>query len=68
MLTEADQKLLEVIAERHIVRKSELKMLSNNGSSFNVLLDNGLIKTVSPLGETVFVITQKGIRFLREDI
>jgi predicted transcriptional regulator len=43
-------------------------MLSNNGSSFNVLLDNGLIKTIAPLGEATFVITQKGIRFLNGSI
>lgn len=64
MLTEAEQKVLEMLGKNHLVRRSEL---TGNGASFAAamaLIDKGFARVVCPLGETSFTITQKGIRFL----
>ncbi len=68
MLTETEQKVLEMLEKKHIVRRSEL---SGNGISFAAavsLADKGFAQVISPLGETSFTITQKGIRFLNSNI
>ncbi len=65
MLTEAEQKVLEAVRRRHIIRKSELDSLSVEDAlaSAKGLVNKGLLQTVSPIGESCFAITQKGQRF-----
>ncbi len=65
MLTEAEQKVLEAVRKRHIIRKSELDSLSVEDAiaSAKGLVDKGLLQTVSPIGENCYAITQKGQRF-----
>lgn len=75
MLTELEQKILEIVSQRLLVRRSELAALSSkedgpNGAlaAAKSLADKGLLQAVTPLGETSFTITQKGMRFSRGKI
>lgn len=65
MLTDAEQRVLDAVRKRHIIRKSELDSLSVEDAlaSAKGLVDKGLLQTISPIGESCFAITQKGMRF-----
>lgn len=64
MLTDAEQKLLQAIRRRHIIRKNELAIMEGDASAAaRSLVDKGLLQVVSPLGESCYAITQKGLRF-----
>ncbi len=65
MLTEAEQKVLEAVRRRHIIRKSELDSMSVEDAlaSAKGLVDKGLLQVVAPIGENCYAITQKGQRF-----
>lgn len=66
MLTEAEQKVLEAVRRRHIIRRSELDSISIETDAVAAakgLVDKGLLQTVSPIGENCYAITQKGQRF-----
>ncbi len=67
MLTEAEQKLLSLIAEKQLVRKSDIL----NGNSSNIailrnLIDKGLVQSITPMGENCFALTKKGSRLLND--
>jgi len=71
MLTLEERKLLELINEKKLVRRSELQKLIEkidgiSISMVNTLLEKGLISNVSPLGETSFIITNEGIGVLKK--
>lgn len=69
MLTNGELSILQSIAKKSLIKKSELLKISNGAESSAVekslefLKDNGLIDIVTPMGETSFAITQKGMRF-----
>lgn len=66
MLTEAEQKVLQTISKRHLVRRSELASFFDGMDAIAAakgLVDRGLLQVVSPIGESCFAITQKGLRF-----
>ncbi len=71
MLTEADRMVLNVLRGKLLVTKGELvTALSNqnySGMDLNIrrLVDMGYVEKVESLG-TCFVITQKGMRALKE--
>lgn len=66
MLTELEQRVLEAICSRHIMRRSELDFLLEEGdvvAAAKGLVEKGLLQVVTPIGESCFAITQKGQRF-----
>lgn len=66
MLTEAEQKVLETVRRKHIIRKSELDLIPIEADALaaaKVLVDKGLLQAVAPIGESCYAITQKGQRF-----
>ncbi|TRZ54281.1 hypothetical protein D4Q76_02605 [archaeon] len=64
MLTEAEQKVLEAVRKRHIIRKSELgRIVEDALASAKGLVNKGLLQVVAPIGENCYAITQKGQRF-----
>ena len=66
MLTEAEQKVLETVRRKHIIRKSELDSIFMEGDAVAAakgLVDKGLLQVVAPIGENCYAITQKGQRF-----
>lgn len=66
MLTEAEQKVLEIVCMKHLVTKRELDSLLKNGDAIAAakgLVGKGLLQSVMPIGETCFAATQKGLRF-----
>lgn len=66
MLTELEQKVLEAICSRHIMRRGELDFLLEEGdvvAAAKGLVEKGLLQAVTPIGESCFAITQKGQRF-----
>jgi Mn-dependent DtxR family transcriptional regulator len=70
MLTPEERKLLELINEKKLVRRSELQKLIEKAdgtsvSMVNNLLEKGLISNVSPLGETSFIVTNVGLNALK---
>ena len=68
MVKVEEKKVLELIAQKHVIRKSELKrILGNNGEGIvNSLLEKGFIVELTAIGEKAFAITQKGMKFLEE--
>lgn len=68
MIAEQERKVLEIFAKRHVVRKSELKSIfgRDGGAVISSLMEKGLIVKVSPIGETAYAITQKGIKYFEE--
>ncbi len=68
MLPEQEKRILEIFAKRHVVRKSEIKSMfgGDGGVVLTSLLEKGLIVKVSPIGETAYAITQKGIKYFEE--
>lgn len=68
MLAEQEKKALKIFVKQHVIRKSEFKALfgGNGGAVINSLLEKGLIVKVSPIGETAYAITQKGIKHFEE--
>ncbi len=77
-LSKTEEKILKKIAEQNLITKAELKkFLRGDGiAESNLadvvdtvtkkLADRQLISSMSPLGSTCFVITQRGSRFLEE--
>lgn len=71
MLTDDERRALEIMSQRHLITKEEIALLANGqGASgfqlnFQHLIDLGYIEKVESLG-TCFVITQAGIRAVRE--
>lgn len=64
MLTESEQKVLEAVSKRHIIRKSDLSAMDGDSmAAARGLVDKGLLQVVTPIGESCFAITQKGQRF-----
>ncbi len=65
MLTEIEQRVLEAVRGRHIMRRSELSWIGNGDvvAAAKSLVEKGLLQTVAPIGESCFAITQKGMRF-----
>jgi len=64
VLSESELKLLRLFAQKHVIRACELK--GNGSAALNLLLEKGLITKVSPLGETTYAITQKGLKLIQE--
>ncbi len=71
MLTDTDKKILEILSKQLLITKGELvtQLSSHNldgaEMSINRLRELGYIEKVESLG-TCFVITQKGMRVLKE--
>ena len=76
-LTDIEEKMLRKIAKSELITKHELKnFLRENGNSDSAhvvvdsatksLLEKALISTITPLGSTCFIITQKGNKLLNE--
>ena len=71
MLTDMDRKVLEILNKKLLTTKTELAMALNkedfDGTEINIqrLKEMGYVEKVESLG-IVFVITQRGIRALRE--
>lgn len=70
MLTESDKRVLEIFRKNLLTTKSELKRSlqgREDGTDISIqrLRDMGYIDKVESLG-TCFVITQKGMRILKE--
>lgn len=62
MLTE--QRLLDIVRERHLVRRSEIIKSFKDPDAMKVAISlesKGLIQIISPMGETFFIITEKGL-------
>jgi predicted transcriptional regulator len=70
MLNELEKKILEILAKRHLLRKSELKRIFNeNGVLYAItsLVEKGFVCEVLPIGEKSYVITQKGKKYLEDN-
>jgi hypothetical protein len=71
MLNSVERKILEIINSRLLITEGELLAelqkvdIANGDAGFQRLQDTGLIDKVRSLG-TCIVITQKGMRALRE--
>ena len=71
MLTHKDRKVLETIVKHNLIKRSELLKLTGtefNGivdDSLKLLKDNGFIESISPIGETSFIATRKGIQAIK---
>ena len=75
MLSANEEKVLRKIAESHLVSKNEIKELLNDGSDVDnshlldsvvrSLIDKKFVSAVNPVGETCFVITQRGSKMLQ---
>jgi hypothetical protein len=78
MLNQTEKNVLKKIAESHLITKPELrKYLETNGAAVKDassvvdgitrrLMEQRLISTISPVGSTCFIITQRGNQFLKE--
>ena len=72
MPTAVESKILEIVAERQLLSKSELKHALNGVSSAALenatqsLTEKKLITTLNSIGYTCFAITQQGSKFLNE--
>ena len=70
MLTEEEKRVLEIIAKKHLVRKSELnEILKADGTALKVLEDlksKKFILAISPIGEISYSITKDGLKALKE--
>ncbi|MFQ6056829.1 MAG: hypothetical protein ACE5J3_12705 [Methanosarcinales archaeon] len=71
MITPEEEKILEIISKRKLIRKSELLEALKRDVFIpfyvvNDLVKKGLITTVSPLGEDSFVITDKGLEIINQ--
>lgn len=72
MISQDQISILQIISRKLLVKKSELSSIPGfreNGSldsAIQSLKGNGLIDILTPMGETSFAITQKGIRLLSE--
>jgi len=69
MLSDIDRKVLDVVSQKLLITKGEINgMVGGNGAadvSISRLKEMGYIDKVESLG-TSFVITQKGIRAVKE--
>ncbi len=66
MITD-EKEILKIFAEKHVIRKTELKRIF--GATETILLPlitKGLIVEVNGIGETSYAITQKGMKALEE--
>lgn len=70
-----EKEILEEISKRMVVKKEELVIFLSNkvenpsamvSAVAKALIDRGLITYVSPIGETCYAITQKGMRETRD--
>jgi arginine repressor len=75
MLTDAEEKILRTVARSQVISKTELKKLLQKkdmdivvDSITKRLIDRRLISVISPVGETCFVITRKGSKFVEENL
>ena len=73
MLSEIEIAILKILADRHLITRSELTRLlskEENGASMadvSVLVSKGLVKRLQGLTqENSFVITQSGLRIMKE--
>lgn len=71
MISETEVKILEFLNSHLLVRNEEIRSAFGNGAngietSLQRLASMDCIKTIEPIGEKCFVITQKGSRLLRE--
>lgn len=76
MLNQLEKRILKIVAESQLLTKPELvRVLNGNadGSTSTVetaarnLVNKKLLTSISPIGSTCYVITQKGIRLLQDD-
>ena len=71
VVSEAERKLLEYIAEKKLLTRQEInEFLRNNGYNQNEvnlmrLHESGYMRMVEGMG-TVFIVTKKGQEFLRD--
>ena len=74
MIPNEQMMILQMINKRQLMRRSELMRLSREAINSPIeehlekLKDGGYIDILSPLGETSFAITQKGMRVLNGKI
>ena len=73
MLSPAERIILKKLSETHLATKHELKnYLTKEQINANVdqvtrkLLGKNLLRTISPVGATCYIITQKGTKLLSE--
>jgi len=71
MIANGELSILKLVSEKNLIKKSEILKLveQEKGSverSLEILKDKGFVDIVAPLGETSFVVTQKGARFISE--
>ena len=73
MLSEIEIAILKILADRHLITRSELTRLlskEENGASMadvSVLVSKGLVKRLQGLTqENSFVITQSGLRIMKD--
>ena len=72
MIAKEETIILQIINEKKLIRKSELEKLIKDvegvsPAMVNGLIEKGLVSDLSPLGETSFILTQEGIKALREE-
>jgi len=73
MITDVDRRVLKIMGKNLLVTTGELsRMLQKedlNGNSFSIsrLLELGYVEKVESIGTTL-VITQKGLRALKEEV
>ncbi len=76
MLNQLEKKILKIVADSQLLTKPELiKMLNGSGggsvstveSAARNLVNKKLLTSISPIGSTCYVITQKGIKLLQDD-
>ena len=72
MINKLEKKILAQIATAQLITRAELlkKIDGNNKTAIENatknLIDMELLATISPVGSTCYVITQKGTRLLRD--
>jgi hypothetical protein len=70
MIDESDIRILDILSRRLIAKPAEIRSAlgGEDGvtSSLQKLLSIDCIKTVEPIGEKCYVITQKGAKVLKE--
>jgi hypothetical protein len=72
MITIEEEKILDIISKRQLVKESDLRELLKKPfipfSYVHNLIKKKMLVKVSPLGELSYTITEKGLEFLKKKI
>jgi hypothetical protein len=70
MIEEADIRILDILSRRLVAKPAEIRSALGGSDgvagSLQKLLSMDCVKTVEPIGEKCYVITQKGTKILKE--